>query len=71
MTLTGSVDLGVITPVVVTTDGDGFYQFANLRPGTYTVTQGAVPGYLPGLNTRGNAAPLPGSVGSDAIAAVS
>ena len=39
LTLSGSDDLGSVTPVVVVTDVDGNYVFSDLRPGTYTVTQ--------------------------------
>ncbi len=60
--LTGTNDLGPITPIDATTGADGSYDFSNLRPGTYTVTQLQQPsGYIAGLDTRGNVVPLPNS----------
>ncbi len=38
ITLTGTNDLGPVSQTA-TTDANGFYQFTNLRPGTYTVQQ--------------------------------
>ncbi len=63
--LTGTNDLN--QPVTLNTTSssvDGSYSFANLRPGTYTVTEGTQPvGYAPGIDSRGSAggtvAPLP------------
>ncbi len=41
VTLTGTLGTGsAFTPVSVVTDANGFYQFANLYPGDYTVTFG-------------------------------
>jgi SdrD B-like domain/Carboxypeptidase regulatory-like domain len=46
MTLTGVDDLdNPITPIVVFTDADGNYLFADLPPGTYTVTESQPAGY--------------------------
>lgn len=39
VTLTGVDDQATITPVTVTTQPDGSYTFAGLRPGEYTITQ--------------------------------
>ena len=53
------------------TGADGSYSFSNLLPGTYTVVEVAQPtGLLDGRETRGNVAPIPGSVGTDVIAGV-
>src|SRR5205085_2608788 len=41
---------------------DGSYSFGNLRPGTYAVTETTqAAGFLTGMKTKGNAAPIPGS----------
>ncbi len=59
------------TGVVVattTTAFDGSYTFGGLLPDTYSVTEAAQPGgTLDGRETRGNAAPLAGTVGTDVI----
>ena len=39
VTLTGTDDTGAIAAKTATTDATGFYQFANLRPGNYTLTE--------------------------------
>ncbi|NNE94422.1 MAG: hypothetical protein HKN24_00140, partial [Acidimicrobiales bacterium] len=39
ITLTGTDDLGVITPLTTTTQADGTYVFQDLRPGNYTVSE--------------------------------
>ncbi|EAZ89108.1 SdrD B-like domain-containing protein [Crocosphaera chwakensis] len=44
ITLTGTNDLGAISPIVVQTDVNGNYSFNNLRPGTYTITETGDPG---------------------------
>ncbi len=38
-----------------------------LKPGAYTVVEAQPPGYLDGLETSGNVAPIPGTVGTDTI----
>jgi hypothetical protein len=48
VTLTGTNDLGALAPVVVQTDASGLYQFNNLRPGNYTITETPPSGYNPG-----------------------
>jgi hypothetical protein len=69
VTLTGTNDQGAITPVVFYTNPDGSYSFINLRPGTYSVSEGAVPStYLDGKDTAGN---FGGTVTNDLISTVS
>ena len=51
LTLTGTSDIGAITPVTVTTASDGSYSFGKLRPGTYAITETAPAGYLQGLSS--------------------
>ncbi len=51
ITLTGTDDLGAITPIVITTNPDGSYVFPNLRPGTYTVTESQPAGFGEGGQT--------------------
>ncbi len=58
--LTGTVaGGGAITPLTVTTAANGSYSFANLRPGTYTVTETQPAGFL-------NRGEQPGSTGGTA-----
>jgi large repetitive protein len=45
LTLTGTDDRGNPVTVTATTDANGNYTFANLRPGTYTVTETQPAGY--------------------------
>ncbi len=53
VTLTGSNDEGVISPLTTTTDSTGAYSFGDLRPGTYSVTETQPAGYLQGTNAVG------------------
>jgi uncharacterized protein (DUF2141 family) len=54
VTLTGTDDHGqAVTQVQYTGALDGFYQFTNLRPGTYTISEGGAPGFLDGKETIG------------------
>ncbi|RQW88899.1 MAG: DUF11 domain-containing protein [Geobacter sp.] len=59
LTLTGTDDLGNPVNVVVTTVANGTYQFENLRPGTYAVTETQPAGI-------GNGPTVVGSVGGSA-----
>jgi uncharacterized protein (DUF2141 family) len=54
ITLTGTDDLGNTVNVVQTTDANRQYNFANLRPGTYTITETQPAGFLQGQNSIGN-----------------
>ncbi|MEO8523607.1 MAG: SdrD B-like domain-containing protein [Caldimonas sp.] len=52
--LTGSDDLGQAVNATATTDASGAYSFANLRPGSYTVTEPTqAPGTVNGITTAG------------------
>ena len=56
ITLTGTDDLGNTINRTTQTDGNGYYEFANLRPagaGGYTLTQSQPTGYLDGIDTIG------------------
>lgn len=53
VTLTGTNDLGAVGPIVAFTDIDGAYVFANLRPGTYTLTETTPAGLIDGKDTQG------------------
>jgi len=63
VTLTGTDDLGNAVNVVATTLGTGAYNFANLRPGTYTITETQPGGYFDGTDTQGT--PGTGTTGND------
>jgi protocatechuate 3,4-dioxygenase beta subunit len=41
-------------PITTTTDQNGYYQFTNLAPGTYTVIEFKPAGYLAGIDTAGS-----------------
>jgi hypothetical protein len=52
MTLTGTNDLGPVS-LSTSTAADGSYQFSNLRPGSYEITETEPAGYVHGSNTLG------------------
>ncbi|QGJ68626.1 Hypothetical protein PBC10988_2870 [Planctomycetales bacterium 10988] len=52
--LTGTNDLGAITPIDLTTNALGHYTFENLRPGTYTVSETQPVGLFDGIDTVGS-----------------
>ena len=54
VTLDGFNDLGQTVHATTTTLADGTYLFADLRPGSYTVTETAPAGYIDGLETAGS-----------------
>jgi hypothetical protein len=64
ITLSGTNDLGAITPVSVQTSSTGTYSFANLRPGTYTISEATPAGYLDGIDTIGTQG---GTAGNDVL----
>ena len=57
VTLTGIDDLGQPVTLTTTTATDGSYEFVDLRPGTYTVTETQPPGYLDGTTTPATVLP--------------
>jgi protocatechuate 3,4-dioxygenase beta subunit len=63
ITLTGSNPEGPVE-LVTTTANDGSFTFANLQPGTYTITQTQPEGFADGLDSAGNRG---GTVGNDVI----
>jgi hypothetical protein len=54
ISLSGTDDQGNTVTLTATTDANGFYQFANLRPGSYTLKQDEPPGYLDGKDSIGS-----------------
>jgi uncharacterized protein (DUF2141 family) len=55
LTLSGTDDLGKSVSATTTSAGDGSYSFADLRPGSYTVTETTQPsGFIEGKDTAGN-----------------
>ena len=63
LNLTGADDTGAAVSLATTTAGDGSYQFANLRPGNYTVTEPSQPA------GTSNGITSPGSLGGTATSA--
>jgi uncharacterized repeat protein (TIGR01451 family) len=61
ITLTGTNDQGAVSQTVQT-DSNGAYKFANLRPGTYTLTETPPTGYRDGKDSIGTQG---GTVGID------
>jgi hypothetical protein len=53
VTLTGTNDMNAAVRVVLQTNSSGFYQFTNLRPGNYRITESQPSGYNQGKNTVG------------------
>jgi serine-aspartate repeat-containing protein C/D/E len=67
ITLSGVDDLGNAVNATTTTDANGYYEFTDLRPGTYTVTETQPANYLDGKDTAGSTG---GSVSNDLISAI-
>ena len=65
VTLTGLDNNGLSVTRTATTDGNGFYEFANLRPGTYTVNESQPAAFNDGKDTAGT--PGDGVAGNDVI----
>src|SRR5207248_2319101 len=66
ITLRGTGDLGPVS-LTTTTAADGSYQFTNLRPGTYTVTETQPANYLDGKDAVGS---LGGTLANDQVSAI-
>ncbi len=66
VTLTGNDDLGPINKIAVT-DASGAYQFAGLRPGSYSVSETQPSGFLDGRDTIGT---ISANVANDLFAAI-
>ena len=62
VTLTGFDDNGPVTATTAITSGNGDYKFANLRPGTYAITETQPAGYADGKDTIGTPG---GTTGND------
>lgn len=67
LTLTGTDDLGNSVSKTTQTNAAGFYEFTNLRPGNYTVTETQPNNYLDGIVTPGS---LGGTAGTNLISGV-
>ena len=63
VTLTGTDDRGAAINMTGATGTDGAYTFAQLRPGTYTITETQPAAYLDGKDTQGT--PGGGTAGND------
>lgn len=70
VTLTGTSVMthAAITPITVTTNSQGVYAFANLAPGTYTITETQPVGFSDGKDTNGT--PAAASVSNDKFAGI-
>jgi uncharacterized surface anchored protein len=68
ITLSGTDDQGSTVSLTATTDSNGFYQFANLRPGSYTLKQDEPAGYMDGKDTIGSQG---GTADSDQMTGIS
>ncbi len=64
VTLTGTATDGTPITRTVVTDSSGAYEFAGLKPGTYTITETQPPAYGDGKDTPGTAG---GTIGPDKI----
>lgn len=67
VTLTGTDDHGTPVNLTTTTDASGAYAFANLRPGTYTLTETQPPAWDDGGDSVGS---LGGTAGNDTLSAI-
>ena len=67
ITLQGTNDLGQTILLTTTTDANGQYSFANMRPGTYSITQTQPAWFIDGEETVGS---LSGEVENDRFFAI-
>ncbi len=70
VTLTGTNDLGQPVTLSTNTAPDGTYSFANLRPGTYTLTETQPAGYLDGTDTAGSVGGTAAAIPGDTITGI-
>ncbi len=70
ITLSGTDDLGNTVSIPSTTAADGSYSFGNLRPGTYSVSEGQPAGYSTTRNSVGSAGGNLATVTTDVITAI-
>lgn len=71
ITLSGVDDQGAKVSLQKTTGTDGSYSFGNLRPGTYSVTEGQPAGYTTTKNAVGSVGGTLATPTTDAITAIS
>ncbi len=64
VTLTGTDDLGIPVSLSVPTAADGSFDFTNLRPGSYTLTESQPTGFLDGQDAAGDTG---GTVSNDLV----
>ncbi|MDX2037662.1 MAG: SdrD B-like domain-containing protein [Isosphaeraceae bacterium] len=69
LTLTGTDYLGAVVTRNTTTDSLGFYEFTNLAPGTYTVTETQPAGYFDGLEAKAGVV-VAGTRGTDVVSSI-
>jgi uncharacterized repeat protein (TIGR01451 family) len=71
LTLTGTDDLGAAVSLTTQSAADGSYQFASLRPGTYTVTETQPTQWTDGGDQAGTVNGSPrGTAGNDTISGI-
>ncbi len=68
VTLTGTDWNGNPVNTSTGTDGSGVFTFANLLPGTYTITETQPGGFVDGRDTVGS---VPGTLGNDVVSSIS
>ncbi len=67
VTLSGTNDIGIIVPIVLTTDANGNYAFSNLRPGTYAINESQPAGFTDGIDTVGTGLTAPNVAGNNGV----
>jgi uncharacterized repeat protein (TIGR01451 family)/fimbrial isopeptide formation D2 family protein len=67
VTLTGTNDIGEVINTPIVTDAAGAYNFTNLRPGSYTITQTQPAGYNDGAETVGTGLSAPNNPGNASV----
>lgn len=67
ISLDGVNDLGQLVHLIASTDSQGYFEFEDLRPGTYSLTEQQRSGYLDGKDTLGSQG---GTLGNDQFASI-